>query len=117
MVKKKLENLNESLVYDNSKNDFLNKYFSYFLEQNILIFNQCNSKSLSYCLKELCVCVCVCDGCPLGFERDHLLYLMSFPLSPTPPLKLYVFVDDSSGQLSCDRFCHRIGTTDQFCLQ
>ena len=37
----------------------------------------------------------------------------SIPLSPTH-LKLYVFVSDSSGQPSCDRFCHRIGTTDQF---
>ena len=54
------------------------------------------------------------DECPLGFERDHLLYLMSSPLSP---LKLYVFVGDSSGKPNCDRFCHRIGTTDQFCLQ
>ena len=32
------------------------------------------------------------------------------------PLKLYVFVGDSSGQPSCDRFCHRIGKTVQFCL-
>ena len=41
----------------------------------------------------------------------------SCPLPPYFPLKLYVFVGDSSDQLNCDRFCHRIGTTDQFCLQ
>ena len=40
----------------------------------------------------------------------------SLPL-PYSPLKLYAFVGDSSGQPNCDRFCHRIGTTDQFCLQ
>ena len=26
----------------------------------------------------------ICDGCPLGFERDTLLYLMSSLPSPTP---------------------------------
>ena len=40
----------------------------------------------------MCVCVCVCvfiyiyDGCPLGFDPDHLLYLMSSPLPLLPPL-------------------------------
>ena len=38
---------------------------------------------------------------------------ISYPL----PLKLYVFLCGSSGQPNCDRFCLRIGTTDQFCLQ
>ena len=33
------------------------------------------------------------------------------------PLKLYVFVGDSSGPPNCDRFSRKIGTTDQFCLQ
>ena len=41
---------------------------------------------------------------------------VSCPL-PSPPLKFYVFVGDSSGQPSCDRFYHRIDTTVQFCLQ
>ena len=36
---------------------------------------------------------------------------------PLPPLKFYVFVDDSSDQPSWDRFYHRIGTTVQFILQ
>ena len=40
----------------------------------------------------------------------------SFLSCPTP-LKFYVFVGDSSGQASCDRFHHRIGTTIQFSLQ
>ena len=61
------------------------------------------------------------DGCPLGFERDYLLCLMSFPppLLPLPYslLKFYMFGGDSPGQPSCDRFYHRIGTTVQFCLQ
>ena len=35
----------KALFIDNSKTDFLNQYFSYFLEQNILIFNQCKSKT------------------------------------------------------------------------
>ena len=35
----------KALFIDNSKTDFLNKYFSYFFEQNISIFNQCNSKT------------------------------------------------------------------------
>ena len=40
------------------------------------------------------------------------------PLFPLPyPLNFYVFVGDSPGQPSCDRFYHRIGTTDQFYLQ
>ena len=43
---------------------------------------------------------------------------ISCPLLPSLlPLKLYVFVGNSSGQPNCDRFCHIIGTTDQFRLQ
>ena len=42
----------------------------------------------------------------------------SFISCPPPlSLKLNVLVGDSYGQPNCDRFCHRIGTTDQFCLQ
>ena len=54
------------------------------------------------------------DGCPLGFKRNHLLYLMSSHPFPTPPLNCMY---DSSGQPNRERFCHRIGTSDQFCLQ
>ena len=45
--------------------------------------------------------------------------LLPHVLSPIPdsPLKFDVFVGDSSGQPSCNRFYHRIGTTVQFCLQ
>ena len=43
-----------------------------------------------------------------------LSHVLSLPLPP--PLKWYVFIVDSSGHPNCDRFCHRIGTTDQFCL-
>ena len=42
-------------------------------------------------------------SCPLPLPYSHL--------------KFYVFAGDSSGQPSCERFYHRIGTTDQFCLQ
>ena len=38
---------------------------------------------------------------------------ISYPLPlPYSPLKLYVFVGNSSGQPNCDRFCYRIGTID-----
>ena len=36
----------KALFINNLKLNFFHKYFSYFLEQNILIFNQCNSKTL-----------------------------------------------------------------------
>ena len=43
---------------------------------------------------------------------------VSCPLTlPYSHLKFYVIVGDSSGQPSCDRFYHRIGTAVQFCLQ
>ena len=42
---------------------------------------------------------------------------VSCPPPPLLPLKFYVFVGDSSGQPSCDRFYHGISTTVQFCLQ
>ena len=37
-----------------------------------------------------------------GFEHDQYLYLISSPL-PLLPLKLYVYVGDSSGHPICDR--------------
>ena len=39
------EKITKALFSDNLKTDILNEYLSYFLEQNILIFNQCNSKT------------------------------------------------------------------------
>ena len=50
-----------------------------------------------------------------------LIVTTSFISCPLPlpysALKLYVFVGDSSGKPNCNIFCHRIGTTDQFCLE
>ena len=36
----------KALLINNSKTDFLNDYFPYFLEQNILVLNQCNAKTI-----------------------------------------------------------------------
>ena len=65
-----------------------------------------------------CVCVCVythihvCDSCPLDFERDHLLYLMSF--LPYFPLKLYVFVGDSSASQTATDFATELAQPFSF---
>ena len=42
--KKKNKNETKALFIDNIKTDFLNDYFSYFWEQNILNLNQTNKK-------------------------------------------------------------------------
>ena len=55
----------------------------------------------------------------LSNSGSHLqcTYTHIYISCPLSPLKFYVFVGDSSGQPSSDRFYHRIGTAVQFCLQ